>query len=216
MTSPPAAGAHLHLDLFSGIGGFSLGFEREGFQPAAFVELDGGCRAVLGHHWPAVPAYRDARIDGGFPVSGLVGSWQEDRPLRLSELADVCPDWVVVENTHHGWRAWVPELRRELLAIGYASLPLRVRASEVGAVHERARAFVIAHVDGKRLWELSRWWRREGRQVAEELARSWDSAPRGLGTDDGLPNWVDRRHALGNAVCPPVAQLIARAIRDAT
>jgi DNA (cytosine-5)-methyltransferase 1 len=148
-------------------------------------------------------------------VSGLVGSWQESRALRLSELADVRPDWVVVENTHHCWRNWVPELRRELWAYGYASLPLRVRASEVGAVHGRARAFVIAHSDSEQLRELSRWWRGPGRQVADELAVTWDSAPRRLGANDGLSNWVDRRYALGNAVCPPVAQLIAKAIRSA-
>lgn len=203
-----------HIDLFSGIGGFSLGFEQEGVDPAAFVELDDGCRVILGKHWPAVPAYRDARVDGGFPVSGLVGGWQASRPLRLAELADVRPDWVVVENTQHRWRAWVPELRRRFYEIGYASVCLQVSASEVGAHHERRRAFVIAHANGERLRELSRWWGREGRKVADELAQSWDSAPRGLGADDGLPDWVDRRHALGNAVCPPVARLIARALRE--
>jgi DNA (cytosine-5)-methyltransferase 1 len=201
------------LDLFSGIGGFSLGFIEEGFSPGAFVELDEGCRAVLGDKFSRTPAYADARDDSGLPVSGLVGSWQEKRPRRLSELADVRPDWVVVENTAHRWRAWVPQLRLALFNLGYASVCLQVSASEIGACHRRSRAFVIAHSDREQLRELSGWWGREGRKMADELAESWDSAPRGLGTDDGLPNWVERRHALGNAVCPPVAQLIARAIR---
>ena len=201
-----------HIDLFSGIGGFALGFEREGFEPIAFVELDDGCRAVLGKHWPHVPAYGDVSNLGGFPLSGLVGSWQEKRPRGLSELADVRPTWVVVENVAHTWRRWVPELRSHLHRYGWASVPLQVSAAEVGGKHLRRRIFVVAHADGEQLRELSRWWSGKGRQVADELAQSWDSAPRGLGTNDGLPDWVDRRKQLGNAVVPYAAQLVAKAI----
>jgi DNA (cytosine-5)-methyltransferase 1 len=202
-----------HIDLFSGIGGHALGF---GTQPIAFCEIDAGCRAVLGRHWPHVPIYADVAGDRELPVSGLVGSWQESGPRRLTELFDVRPDWVVVENVHHTWRRWVPELRRELWKLGYASLPLRVRADEVGAVHERARVFVVAHANGEQLRQLSRWWVREGRQVADELARAWDSAPRRLGADDGLPDWPHRRHAIGNAVVIDAVRLVARAMRTAT
>jgi DNA (cytosine-5)-methyltransferase 1 len=50
------------LDLFSGIGGFSLGLERTGgFETRAFVEIDPYCRAVLRRHWPDVPVYDDVR-----------------------------------------------------------------------------------------------------------------------------------------------------------
>jgi DNA (cytosine-5)-methyltransferase 1 len=203
-----------HIDLFTGVGGFTVGFEREGIEPVAFVEIDAGCRAVLGRHWPRVPAYADARDLSGLPVSGLVGSWQADRPHRLAELADVRPDWVVVENSQHRWRAWVPELRRCLHAIGYASVPLQLSAADVGARHLRRRIFLVAHSDCQRLRELSRWWSREGRQMADELAVAWDSAPRGLGADDGLPDWPHRRHALGNAVVPNAAQLVAKAIKS--
>lgn len=203
-----------HIDAFAGIGGFHLGFEREGIETVAFVEYDAGCRWLLEQRARLIPCWGDVRDVVGVPLSGCVGSWAQSRSVRLTELAGVEPDWVVAENSGHRWKAWVPELRRWLWALGYSSMPVSVRASEVGACHERHRAFVIAHADGEQLRELSRWWRREGRQVADELAQSWDSAPRGLGTDDGLPNWVDRRHALGNAVCPPVAQLIARAINS--
>lgn len=198
-----------HIDLFSGIGGWALGF---GTTPIAFCEIDAGCRAVLERHWPGVPIYGDIARDSELPVSGLVDRGQASRPLRLAEFFDVRPDWVVVENVHHTWRKWVPELRRELHRLGYASVPLRVRAVEVGACHERARVFLIAHTNGERLRELSRWWSREGRQVADELAGAWDSAPRGLGEDDGLPNWTHRRHALGNAVVVNAVRLVATAI----
>jgi DNA (cytosine-5)-methyltransferase 1 len=47
------------LDLFSGIGGFSLGLERAGLRTVAFCEIDPYCRAVLAKHWPGVPCYDD-------------------------------------------------------------------------------------------------------------------------------------------------------------
>lgn len=203
-----------HIDLFSGIGGFSIGFEREGIETIAFVESDPGCRAVLESRWPSVPCWGDIRNLGGLPVSEPLGCWAAGRSIRLAELTDVRPTWIVVENTGHRWRSWVPELRSQLWQIGYASVCLSVRASEVGACHERHRAFVVANADSELLRELSRWWSGTGGQMAKELAESWDSAPQGLGADDGVLNGSHRRHQLGNAVCPPVAQLIALGIRQ--
>lgn len=49
------------LDLFSGIGGFSLGLERAGFETAAFCEIEPFCQKVLKKHWPDVPIYSDIR-----------------------------------------------------------------------------------------------------------------------------------------------------------
>jgi DNA (cytosine-5)-methyltransferase 1 len=49
------------LDLFSGIGGFSLGLERAGMRTVAFCEIDPYCRRVLRKHWPDVPVYGDVR-----------------------------------------------------------------------------------------------------------------------------------------------------------
>jgi DNA (cytosine-5)-methyltransferase 1 len=200
------------VDLFSGIGGFSLGLERSGMRTVAFCEIDDQCRAVLKRHWPDTPIHGDIRSLRGLPLSRLVSEREADRLGRQAERAGLCPDWIVIENVAHTWRRWVPELRRELHAIGYASVPFRVRASNVGAHHERARIFLVAHADGELLRELSRWWHGPGREVAAQLAQSQDFAPARLGTDDGLPNWVDRRKQCGNAVVPQAAELIGRGI----
>jgi DNA (cytosine-5)-methyltransferase 1 len=47
--------------LFSGIGGFDLGFERAGFEIKWQVEIDDYASAVLAQHWPNVRRYRDVR-----------------------------------------------------------------------------------------------------------------------------------------------------------
>ncbi len=49
------------LDLFSGIGGFSLGLERAGMRTIAFCEIEPYCQRVLGKHWPDVPICQDIR-----------------------------------------------------------------------------------------------------------------------------------------------------------
>lgn len=55
-------GARLRvIDLFSGIGGFSLGLERAGMRTVAFCESDPYCQRVLAKHWPDVPVFGDVR-----------------------------------------------------------------------------------------------------------------------------------------------------------
>ena len=63
-------------DLFSGIGGFSLGLERTGgFETAFFCEQDKFCRKVLAKHWPGVPIYEDVRelTSERLATDGLIG-----------------------------------------------------------------------------------------------------------------------------------------------
>lgn len=113
------------LDLFSGIGGFSLGLERTGgFETVAFCEIEEFPRKVLAKHWPNVPCYRDVReltaerltadgiavdvICGGFPCQDLsatgsqAGLGEDTRSglfRHMVRLADeVRPKFVVFEN----------------------------------------------------------------------------------------------------------------------
>jgi DNA (cytosine-5)-methyltransferase 1 len=193
-----------HLDLFSGIGGFAIAARNVGWETIGFCEIDHFCLRLLGLRFDC---------DRWFSLPGHIDSGTPCRTVGLEELVSIRPDWIVIENDYHRWRAWVPELRRSLYRLGYASLPLRVRASEVGGVHHRARGWLVANADSEQLWELSRWWGWQGWKVAQELAESWDSSPRGLGEADGVPDRVDRCKVLGNAIVPRAAEVIFRGIK---
>jgi DNA (cytosine-5)-methyltransferase 1 len=113
------------LDLFSGIGGFSLGLERTGgFETVAFCEIEPFPHKVLAKHWPGVPIYEDVRtltgqrlaadgiavdvITGGFPcqdisVAGKRGGLGEGTRSGLwSEIirlaSELRPKFIIVEN----------------------------------------------------------------------------------------------------------------------
>lgn len=47
------------FDLFSGIGGFSLGAEKAGHETVAFCEIDKFARKILEKHWEAIPICKD-------------------------------------------------------------------------------------------------------------------------------------------------------------
>jgi DNA (cytosine-5)-methyltransferase 1 len=165
------------LSLFSGIGGIDLACEWAGIETVAFCEIDPFCRKVLKKHWPHVPCFEDVTklkgsdvgtvdlIHGGFPCqdispagkrAGLQGKqsglWSE----FLRVISETKPVWTLIENNGHRWRSWVPEVRRNLWRIGYASVSLRVRARDVAAWHDRNRVFVVADLNGVLLREQSR------------------------------------------------------------
>ena len=108
------------LDLFSGIGGFSLGLESVGFETVGFCEIDPFCRKVLKKHWPDIPIHEDIKeldgneyrgsvrlVCGGFPCQPYSvasrdrkGS-EDDRalwPEMFRVIREVQPDWVIGEN----------------------------------------------------------------------------------------------------------------------
>lgn len=224
--------------LFSGIGGLELGLERAGLGTVAWqVEIDPFCRGVLAKHWPEATRYEDVRtidratvasvdvICGGFPCtdlshaargvarSGLDGEasglWFE--MLRIVDA--LAPRFVIVENVAAAWRAWLPNVRRDLHRIGYSCLPLRMRAADVGCPMGRARIFVVAHTDRDR--ECLSAFHDEASRIAADVAHraDWSANPADVvGMANGVSNRVDRLRALGNAVVPQCAEVIGRAI----
>lgn len=165
------------LDLFSGIGGFSLGLERTGgFSTVAFCEIDPFCRRVLAKHWPEVSRYEDVRtltavtlardgitvdaICGGFPcqdvsltgtLRGLDGErsglWREYARL----VGELRPRFVIVENVAALLGNGMGRVLGDLAAVGYDAEWHCVPASYVGAPHVRDRVWIVAHAAGERM-----------------------------------------------------------------
>ena len=156
------------LDLFSGIGGFSLGLERAGMTTVAFCEIDPICRKVLKKHWPHVPVFEDvstltkdcinANIDviaGGFPcqdislagrAAGLAGErsglWFQYHRL----IKEIQPRYAIIENVSALRSRGLDEVLRSLAEIGYDAEWHCIPASALGAPHQRDRVWVIAYM----------------------------------------------------------------------
>lgn len=164
------------LDLFSGIGGFSLGLERTGgFETVAFCEIEPFPRKVLAKHWPEVPCYDDVRtltaerlaadgialdvICGGYPcqpfsTAGRRQGDQDDRHLwpEVRRLVDeLRPAWFVGENVTGHISMGLDEVLSDLAALGYAARVFVIPACAVDASHRRDRVWIVANASGGRL-----------------------------------------------------------------
>lgn len=155
------------LDLFSGIGGFSLGLERAGMKTVAFCEVDKKCQQVLKKHWPGVPIFDDVSnlkgedieetidiICGGFPCqdislagkgAGLEGKrsglWSEFKRL----IEEIKPKYAIIENVSALRSRGLDQVLREISEIGYDAEWHCITASSIGAPHRRDRIWIVAY-----------------------------------------------------------------------
>jgi DNA (cytosine-5)-methyltransferase 1 len=150
------------IDLFSGIGGFSLGLEAVGFQTVQFVEQDPFCQKVLKHHWPHVPIHADIKtfdgkrhkdiglICGGFPcqgfsVAGKQRGVEDDRylwPEMFRTIQDVEPSYVVGENVSGIINLALDKVYADLEK-SYEVTIFNLPALAADALHRRERIFII-------------------------------------------------------------------------
>jgi len=163
------------LDLFSGIGGFSLGLERTGgFETVAFCEIEPYCQKVLKKHWPEVPIYEDVRevtaerlktdgisvdvITGGFPcqdisVAGRQEGIEGERSGLWSEcarlLGELQPQIAIFENVTallSGDRGkWFQRVLWDISQVGYDAEWHCIPARAVGAKHKRDRIWIVSY-----------------------------------------------------------------------
>ena len=162
------------LDLFSGIGGFSLGLERAGFETVAFCEIDKYCRLVLQKHWKDIKIYSDVReikkerleahgipspdvITGGFPcqpfsVAGRQKGSRDNRylwPEMFRIIKEFKPRWVIAENVRgiiNIQDGVVFEgVHADLESQGYETQTFNIPAAGVGAPHRRERVWIVAN-----------------------------------------------------------------------
>ena len=157
------------LDLFSGIGGFSLGLESTGgFETIAFVEKDDFCQKVLKKHWPNTTIEGDIRnvkgekyeadvITGGFPcqpfsVAGKRKGTDDDRYLwdeTIRVVRECKPRWFIGENVegliniNNG--VVLRQVQTDLEKEGFEVQCLIIPASGIGAWHQRKRIWIMAY-----------------------------------------------------------------------
>lgn len=159
--------------LFSGIGGIELGFEREGFNTAWFVENEPYYQAVLRKHWPETPIYGDIKeidfaklpkvdiLTGGFPCqdisnagtrAGITGKrsglWKE----YLRAISEIRPKYAVVENVSALTFRGLLVVLRDLAEVGYDAEWNCIPASAFGAPHRRDRIYIAAYPTSQRLY----------------------------------------------------------------
>ena len=179
------------LDLFSGIGGFSLGLERTGgFTTIAFCEIDKFCRKVRAVRMVrpkfAVLENVAALLDRG--VDAVLGS-----------LASIGYDaeWDCVPAAAVG----APQLRDRVFIVAYPDSAGRERLEERNIFAQAGfKAPRRRHVDGLDLVE----------------AGPWSSLPDVLRVDYGLPGVVDRLRSTGNAIVPGIPEMIGNDILKET
>jgi DNA (cytosine-5)-methyltransferase 1 len=224
--------------LFSGIGGLEKGLEQAGVGHTVFqVELNDSARRVLTGHWPDVPRFVDVRdvgahnlpavdvLCGGPPCTDLsdAGSAWERPGLEgkrsglvweyLRVVTEMEPTYVVIENVDGAaWRRWVPSVRRALHTRGYASVPFRLRACDVGAPFKGSRVFLVATPHSHGQSTLAQYAKVAVLQeLADACRKDWGKpSPTALGMAPGIPRKMDRLRLVGNAVVPACAEVIGR------
>ena len=157
------------LDLFSGIGGFSLGLESTGFfETMAFVEKDEFCQKVLKKNFNNIPIEGDIRnvkgekyradvITGGFPcqpfsVAGKRKGTDDDRYLwdeTIRVVRECKPKWFIGENVEglvNIQKGMVlRQVQTDLEKEGFEVQCLIIPASGIGAFHQRKRIWIIGY-----------------------------------------------------------------------
>lgn len=155
------------LDLFSGIGGFSLGLESTGgFETVQFVENHEWCQKVLAKNFPGVPIAGDIReydgqkadiVVGGFPcqpfsVAGKRKGTRDDRHLwpEMLRVIKACkPRWVIGENVRNLTSIQdgmvFEQVCTDLENENYEVQPFVIPASAVNAPHQRYRVWIVAN-----------------------------------------------------------------------
>jgi len=156
------------LDLFSGIGGFSVGLEATGkFKTIGFCEQDKFCQKVLQKHWVNIPIHEDIKkldgtkikadvITGGFPcqsfsVAGKQKGKDDERYLwdeMFRVIKEVRPRWIIGENVSNliniADGQILQGIHNDLESQGFEVQTFNISASSQGAWHKRSRIWIVA------------------------------------------------------------------------
>jgi DNA (cytosine-5)-methyltransferase 1 len=223
------------LHLFAGAGGGCLASKHLlGHRIVGYVEKDSYCQKVLRARirdglLDDAPIFDDVRtfdgrpyrgrvdcVAGGFPCQpfSCIGNrkGEEDErnlwPDTIRIIREVSPRICCLENSPAiTTDSYFGAILSDLAAAGYDARWQMLSAGELGAVHLRARIWLVAHSNSEQRGKQRRVANGPKWKAWDQLGWSawWTSEPRIRRVDDRCPAGMDRRRVLGNMQCPIVA-----------
>jgi len=177
------------LDLFSGIGGFSIAAQyvwKQALEIVAFVEKESFCQKILNKNFKGVKIYGDIKdfdgricgqidlLTGGFPCqpfscAGKRRGSEDDRylwPEMLRVISEARPRWIIGENVAGIVNMVLDNLCTDLENEGYEVQPFIIPACAVNAPHRRDRVWIVAHSN----------YKRHSRVVGEKIFKQEDTS----------------------------------------
>lgn len=173
-------------------------------------------------------------------VAGRQDGIEGERSGLWSELcriiSELRPKYAVMENVSNllagGDGAWFGRVLGDLAEIGYDAEWHMLSAAFIGAPHQRERICILAYPSGfgrvvlpdtktylsareclpDQVKSRHRWKRENGGHSLERVG--WTVEPGVRGSDDDVPNQLDRLKCLGNAVVPQQFYPIFKAIAE--
>lgn len=79
-----------HVDLFTGLGGFSLAAQANGVRTIAMCECDPRCQAFLAKAWPGVPVWPDVR---SFDLHACISASQQYNDGMANQFTPLDPKY---------------------------------------------------------------------------------------------------------------------------
>ena len=167
---------YTHIDLFTGIGGFSLSCHWNDIETVVMCENDKKCRDFLEQTWTGIPIIREVKdfdgtrwpdtfiLTGGVPCqpasrAGKQGGKGDDRwlwPEAIRIVDEAKPRWCLFENPPGIYDVGIDGILSDLESIGYETGIIEIPACAVNSPQKRARVWIVAHSDEARTGGFSK------------------------------------------------------------
>ena len=209
------------VDLFSGIGGFSLGLHNadKRFKTIAFAENDPFCQKVLKKNFGNTRIFNDIRevsidqpvflVCGGFPCQPFSTAGKrkgtEDNRYLFPEMLDVIkqtkPRWFIGENVqgivNMSEGQILQRIHNDLESIGYEVQSFIIPANSQGAWHKRNRVWIIASNSNELGTQVSTQRQLTSIELlgSESKENWWQTQSKLRGVPDGISYGLDKDRA---------------------
>jgi DNA (cytosine-5)-methyltransferase 1 len=232
-----------HGSLFTGIGGFDLGAQKEGIKTLWTCDIEKYTRLITKKHFPETIQHEDIRelinpgyvdiISGGFPCQDISinghgrgingtrsGLWSE--MFRI--IRHVRPKYAIIENSPALLFRGFERILLDLSQIGYNAEWQCLSNRSFGYPHKRERIYVIAYAmpigsqtsifnNGKINPIFRKWSPIESEYNSIAQGIYQMSDSENIRNDVRVSSWTHRISAIGNAINPTIARYLFKCIK---